>query len=188
MKIQALQLQTCLQPMKPITENQYCMKNQSRPILKNQAPTKVSVHSLIDNLVCALVPLAVSKRSFLLNAVEQDVMVDTQETAFTYILSNLITGAVNCTDNGCIRIEAYSADGHTCINVKNNSSYYYSAVSEILGPVHSVAQQLGGSISIDNLKCKGTIVSFTIFQPIPPRPITTKFRRGPDKQAEHIPA
>lgn len=141
------------------------MKNQARPILKTQNPTKVSVHSLIDNLVSGLIPLAASKKSFLLNAVDQSMMISTQETAFTYILSNLITGAVNCTDNGCIRIEAVAGNGHTRINVKNNGSYYYSAVSQILGPVHSIAQQLGGSISIDNLKSKGTTVSFTIFQP-----------------------
>ena len=140
------------------------MKNQSRPNFQNQQSTQVSLHLLIDQLMYSLVPEATRKRSFLLNAVDRGVTVNTNEDMFTYILSNMITGAVNCTDNGCIRIEALLDNGQTRICVKNNSHYFYSTVSQLLGPVHSLAQQLGGSISIDNKSNSGTTVSLTIFQ------------------------
>jgi hypothetical protein len=70
------------------------MKNQSRPNFQNQQSTQVSLHLLIDQLMYSLVPEATRKRSFLLNAVDRGVTVNTNEDMFTYILSNMITGAV----------------------------------------------------------------------------------------------
>ena len=129
------------------------------------AETPVPLHKLVDQLMTGLLPLAVGKKSFILNDVDQSFMLQADEHLLAFILGSMMSNAVSCTDSVCIRIEACTNEAGIHIMVRNDGSGFYSIVSNGFSQALQAAQKIGGNISISNQKNEGTTVIFSLGAP-----------------------
>ena len=125
----------------------------------------VPLHRLIDQLMVGLLPLVTHKKSFVINDVDQTFYLQADENLLAYVLGNLLSGAINGTENVCIRVEAVCNNNGVQVRVRNNGSYFYSTVSNGFSHVVQAARQLGGSISIYNQHNEGTTLIFSMARP-----------------------
>ena|SRR5688572_1907268 len=126
----------------------------------------VPLHRLIDQLMVGLLPLVTGKKSFIINDVDQTFHLQTDENLLAYVLGNLLSGAINGTENVCIRVEAICNNDGVQIRVRNNGTYFYSTVSNGFSHVVQAARQLGGNISIYNQHNEGTTLTFSMAAPV----------------------
>lgn len=126
----------------------------------------VPLHRLIDQLMVGLLPLVTGKKSFIINDVDHTFHLQTDENLLAYVLGNLLSGAINGTENVCIRVEAICNNGGVQIRVRNNGTYFYSTVSNGFSHVVQAARQLGGNISIYNQHNEGTTLTFSMAAPV----------------------
>jgi C4-dicarboxylate-specific signal transduction histidine kinase len=138
------------------------------PVPSNQTVVTepVPLHRLIDQLMVGLLPLVTGKKSFIINDVDQTFHLQTDENLLAYVLGNLLSGAINGTENVCIRVEAICNNDGVQIRVRNNGSYFYSTVSNGFSHVVQAARQLGGNISIYNQHNEGTTLTFSMAAPV----------------------
>lgn len=126
----------------------------------------VPLHRLIDQLMVGLLPLVTGKKSFIINDVDQTFHLQADENLLAYVLGNLLSGAINGTENVCIRVEAVCNNDGVQIRVRNNGTYFYSTVSNGFSHVVQAARQLGGNISIYNQHNEGTTLTFSMAAPV----------------------
>jgi C4-dicarboxylate-specific signal transduction histidine kinase len=122
----------------------------------------VPLHRLVDQLMVGLLPLVTGKKSFIINDVDHKFELEADENLLAYVLGNLLSGAINGTENVCIRVEAVCNKDGVQIRVRNNGSYFYSTVSNGFLHVVQAARQLGGNISIYNQHNEGTTLTFSM--------------------------
>lgn len=116
----------------------------------------VPLHRLIDQLMVGLLPLVTGKKSFVINDIDHAFCVHADEDVLAFVLGNLLSGAINGTENVCIRVEADSNAEGVQIRVRNNGTNFHSTVSNGFMHVVQAARQLGGNISIYNQRNEGT--------------------------------
>ena len=141
----------------------------THPVSSNQTVVAepVPLHRLIDQLMVGLLPLVTGKKSFIINDVDQTFHLQTDENLLAFVLGNLLSGAINGTENVCIRVEAICNNDGVQIRVRNNGSYFYSTVSNGFSHVVQAARQLGGNISIYNQHNEGTTLTFSMAMTTP---------------------
>lgn len=122
----------------------------------------VSLRQLIDQLMTGLLPLTVEKKSFFINDVDRTFLLHSDENVLAYVLGNLLSGAVNGSENVCIRVETVFDEGCIQIRVRNNGTYLYSTATYSFSQLVKAARQLGGSISIYNQQNQGTTITLSI--------------------------
>ena len=123
---------------------------------------KVSLHELVSGLVQSLLPVTIPRHTFFLNEIPRDIIVEADENMLAYILWSLINGAIQSTQNGCIRIEAITADDRLTIRIKDVGAYFRHTISKEYRLVQHVAEMLGGSISIESDMEYGVNAAFCI--------------------------
>ena len=126
----------------------------------------VPLHRLVDQLMVGLLPLVTGKKSFIINDVDQTFHLQADENLLAYVLGNLLSGAINGTENVCIRVEAICNTEGVQVRVRNNGTYFYSTVSNGFSHVVQAARQLGGNISIYNQHNEGTTLTFSMALPV----------------------
>ena len=124
---------------------------------------RISLHRFVDELTEGLVPLAVSRRSIIINQIDRDLEVGSDENTLAYVLWNLLNRVVNSTQNECIHIESVSSGDSTVIRVRNAGVYFYRTVSNSFRQVQYAAERLGGSISIDYTDHTSPTIELTIY-------------------------
>ena len=138
------------------------MKNQLYAHDLSKLKNNIALHKLVDQLMKGLLPLAVRRKSFILNNIDRDFRLNTDEDMLALVLWNMLNGAVTNTENECIHVDAV-LNGHcTMIQVKDKGSYFYSSISDRLKQLQPVVEKLGGFISIYSDTIKGTTIAFTI--------------------------
>ena len=111
--------------------------------------TPISLHRFVDELTAGLVPRAVSRKTIIINQIDRDLEVGTDENLLAFVLWNLLDRAVNCTQNECIHIESSRIGDNTMIRVRNAGVYFYRTLANNFRQVQHAAEKLGGTISID---------------------------------------
>ena len=127
-----------------------------------RADTPVPLHQLIDQLMTGLIPLTVARKSFFINDVDREFCLQSDEHVLAFVLGNLLSGAVNGSENVCIRVETVLNDECIQIRVRNNGSYFQNTVTGHFSQVVKAAKQLGGNISIYNQQHQGTTITLSI--------------------------
>ena len=111
--------------------------------------TPISLHRFVDELTAGLLPRAVSRKTIIINQIDRDFEVGTDENLLAFVLWNLLDRAVNCTQNECIHIESARIGESTMIRVRNAGVYFYRTLANNFRQVQHAAEKLGGTISID---------------------------------------
>jgi len=122
----------------------------------------VSVFQLVSRLQANLLPQAVEKKSFIINDVDKNISVTTDENILAFILSSLVSNAIFSTSNCCIRVETTYTDQGLQLKVRNNGAFLYSTRMYSLGTIVDAAHKLGGSIGLQSEDKDGLTVVFSI--------------------------
>ena len=123
--------------------------------------TNISLHRFVDELMLALLPRAVSRKTLIINQIDRDLEVGSDENLLAFILWNLLDKAVESTQNECIHVESVCKGEKTMIRVRNAGVYFYRSCADCFRQVQDAAEKLGGSISIDSWDM-GTTVALTL--------------------------
>jgi hypothetical protein len=123
--------------------------------------TTISLHRFVDELMTGLLPRAVGRKTLIINQIDRDLEVGSDENLLAFILWNLLDKAVESTQNECIHIESICAGGKTMIRVRNAGVYFYRSCANCFRQVQDAAEKLGGTISIDSWDM-GTSVALTL--------------------------
>jgi len=123
--------------------------------------TKISLHRFVDELAAGLVSRAVSRKSIIINQIDRDLEVGSDENLLAFVLWNLLDKVVDSTQNECIHIESVRLGDSTMIRVRNAGVYFYRSCATWFRQVQDAAEKLGGSISIDSWDM-GTTVALTL--------------------------
>lgn len=123
---------------------------------------EISLHHFVDELTLGLLPLAVSRKTIIINQIDRNLRVGSDENMLAYVLWNLLDRAVSSTQNECIHIESVSEGDTTLIRVRNAGLYFYRTISHGFRQVQYAAEKLGGSISIDYNADTTTTIALTL--------------------------
>lgn len=145
----------------PADEVAPVLADEAAPVLAVPS-AKVSLHELVSELVGSLLPATIRSHNLILNEIPRDLRVGADENMLAYVLWSLINGAVQNAHNECIHIEAITAGDRLMIRIKDVGAYFRYAISREYRQVQHVAEQLGGSISIENGKEYGMNAAFCI--------------------------
>src|SRR5215475_8751928 len=119
--------------------------------------TTISLHRFVDELMTGLLPRAVSRKTLIINQIDRDLEVGSDENLLAFILWNLLDKAVESTQNECIHVESICKGEKTMIRVRNAGVYFYRSCANCFRQVQDAAERLGGTISIDSLDMSTTI-------------------------------
>jgi hypothetical protein len=119
--------------------------------------TTIPLHRFVDELMAGLLPRAVSRKNVIINQIDRDLEVGSDENLLAFVLWNLLDKAVDSTRNECIHIESSSTDESTMIRVRNAGVYFYRSCANCFRQVQDAAEKLGGSISIDSWDMETTV-------------------------------
>ncbi len=128
----------------------------------NCTPGKIRLHNFVNALTDGLLPLAVDRRSLIVNEIDRRLELGIDEHMLAYVLWNLLNRVVHSTREECITIESVVEGDRMMIRVRNAGAYFYRTVSQGFRQVQHAAEQLGGSISIDQTTSYGTTVALTL--------------------------
>jgi hypothetical protein len=123
--------------------------------------TTISLHRFVDELITGLIPRAVSRKSLIINQIDRDIQVGSDENLLAFILWNVLDKAVECTQSECIHVESIRKGDSTMIRVRNAGVYFYRSCANCFRQVQDAAEKLGGTISIDSWEM-GTTVAITL--------------------------
>lgn len=123
---------------------------------------QISLHHFVDELTLGLLPLAVSRKIIILNQIDRNLQVGSDENMLAYVLWNLLDRAVSSTQNECIHIESATEGDKTLIRVRNAGVYFYRTISHGFRQVQYAAEKLGGTISIDYHGDTSTTIALTL--------------------------
>jgi len=124
--------------------------------------TTISLHRFVDELMTGLLPRAVSRKTLIINQIDRNLEVGSDENLLAFILWNLLDKAVESTQNECIHVESVCTGGQTMIRVRNAGVYFYRSCANCFRQVQDAAEKLGGTIIIDSLDM-GTTVALTLY-------------------------
>ena len=142
------------------------MKNPSyqMPIQQISSGSRVStsLYELVKKLQKSLLPQATAKKSFIVNDIDQSVVVQEEENALAYIIGNLLSNAVYRTSGCCIRVETECVGGQQQVRIRNNGAFAFSSYMNSLVHFVDVARRLGGNIGLETEENSGVTVIFSM--------------------------
>jgi hypothetical protein len=124
--------------------------------------TTISLHRFVDELTTGLLPRAVSRKTIIINQIDRDVEVGSDENLLAFVLWNLLDRAINCTQNECIHIESAQVGEHTMIRVRNAGVYFYRSCADCFRQIQDAAEKIGATISIDYSRDTCTTIALTL--------------------------
>jgi signal transduction histidine kinase len=128
----------------------------------NSTSSRIFLYDFVNALTAGLLPLAVDRKSLIINEIDRRLELDIDEHMLAYVLWNLLNRVIHSTQEECIHVESIVESGRAMIRVRNAGTYFYRTVSQGFRQVQQVAEQLGGSISIDQSADHGTSVALTL--------------------------
>ena len=128
----------------------------------NTTETTVSLHQLVNQLMNSFIPLAVEKRSFIINDVDPAISLSADQQVLAYVVGNLLSNAISSTKSVCIRIEAVKKDGAVQICVRNNAASFYHTATDGYSQLLEATSLLGGHIHICNQMNQGMVTTLSL--------------------------
>lgn len=120
-----------------------------------------SLHQLVNRLTDGYLPLAISNQSFFTNEIPADLPVDHNREGVTSVIDGLLATVTGHATNTCIRLSA-KKHGHVIvfsIEESGNSNSY--AMAGELNEAFSLAEKIGGCLSISVPVIDHTTISFS---------------------------
>jgi hypothetical protein len=118
-------------------------------------------HQFISRLINGIMPLAISRKNSIINEVSRESFIKADHNKLAFIISNLLNDAVQSTTNSIIHISALSGERIGLVQIKTSDTNLHHSFSTIIGNIYETAKKMGGSISIEDIRSEGTLITFT---------------------------
>jgi K+-sensing histidine kinase KdpD len=124
-------------------------------------PVTNSLYSIVNLIAASMEHTANDNKSFIVNDVPEDIVIDTDEQLLASVLSNLMSEVIMHTRDGCIRITAKLFRNVVLLHVKNDGSLNYDSVSQKMTRMQAQAEKLGGFVGFTSYRNKLTTIAFS---------------------------
>jgi signal transduction histidine kinase len=124
-------------------------------------PTELK--TLISQVMNSLIPLAVRRRSFLINEIDPEIKLHADRDMIAYVLGDVLVKAIHHTDNDCIRISADVYSNIVLVKINETGQRPYTTIAVSMEQLQPLAEKLGGSISVNSRPDHGVTVALTFF-------------------------
>lgn len=130
--------------------------------MKNSQRT-VALYKLVDQVAQYLMPRIVEQKSFIINDLNKEMLVTTDEGILITVLRNLLDAIITHSQSNCIRISAKAFGNIVLLYVKDSDNKHEEAIAGCLIQVAPLAEKIGGCITLNNYTAKGTTVAFSFY-------------------------
>lgn len=117
-----------------------------------------NLHRMVSITASNLVKKSVEKRSFIVNEVPHEVLIETDEQVISTILNSLLATVIANSAFGCIRVKANEYDDIVCISIKDNGSLVNADFTDQMQEVQLLVKTLNGNVSIRSMENKFTTI------------------------------
>jgi len=124
-------------------------------------PVTNSLYNIVTLIAGSMEHTANDNKSFIINDVPEDIVIDTDEQLLASVLSNLMSEVIMHTRDGCIRITAKLFRNVVLLHVKNDGSLNYDSVSQKMTKMQAQAEKLGGFVGFTSYRNKLTTIAFS---------------------------
>ena len=108
------------------------------------------LHLLVNDVLNSILPLALSRKSFIVNDVSHNMIIYADKDILALVLGDLIKTTLAYAENDCIRVSANYFSDTVFLNVKETSQRPYAAVAESVERIQPLAEKLGGCITVNS--------------------------------------
>ena len=122
---------------------------------------KISLNQLLSKLLPGFQQLAVDRKSFFINDVPRNILVNTDNNIVASVLADLLRIVSSKADNSCIRISAKSFHDVILIHVKDNNGCNNYVLDANFFQVQPLADKIGGFIDVTSQRKKATTIAFS---------------------------
>ncbi len=123
--------------------------------------TKKTLDQLVSILAAGSLPAAVRRKSFIVNDVPRAMFISADENLLATVLGTILHTVINHTENSCIRIAANVFDDIVYVQMQDSCSFSSDAVAGDLQQVQTLAQKMGGHVSLNRKREKVTSIAFS---------------------------
>ena len=142
------------------------MQTNMNPAATGQASQQpMPLHKLVDELLTSLLPRASALKSSIVNDINQDLQVNTDQNLLASVLGSLLYNTVSHSWSNQIKVSANVYGLVTYVRVRNNIRENENQLLENLSQIQPLAEKLGGSISITENMLNGTTIGFSFVNP-----------------------
>jgi hypothetical protein len=120
-----------------------------------------NLNNLVRRLTGNYLPLAVNNHSFFVNDVPADLPVENNSPWIASVISRMLSIVTNHVKNTCIRLSAKKHGHITVLEIHESGCVNSFALASDLQHVHSLAEHVGGRLSISIPKPDITTISFS---------------------------
>lgn len=128
------------------------MKSQTKPNHDFQlhaiCNAPVSLHKIVSDIQLILLPLAVERKSIIINDIDRAISVFADEESLAFVMGSLISNALFSTTDCCIRIESSCDEQGIQVKIRNNGEFSYNSRMCSLSRMTEAIQKLSASINI----------------------------------------
>ena len=110
---------------------------------------KVALKELANQLIKGLLPLAITRNSFIINAIPEQASIDADEELITQILVSLLNNTISSSHNGCIRVAVSEEYGYTVLSVEDNNNDYSRFISGKMAKIKPAVKKIGGHLAFE---------------------------------------
>lgn len=120
-----------------------------------------NLNQLVDRLSAVFLPAAVQNQSFFLNDVPNDLAIVSNTQYISSVMSRMIATVVNHVKDTCIRFTAKRHGNIVVLEVQESGSVNGFAMASELQQVNSLAERIGGYLSITLPRAETTSIAFS---------------------------
>lgn len=123
------------------------------------APKTQTLHGIVSNLIDDAAPLAVHNRNYVINNVPADLMVKTNGTIVSSVLTNLFKITLRHTQNSVILISA-RVYGHVVLVQVKSKGNVSPGLAEDLSHTSAKAQKTGGVVELTHHETEQAAIAY----------------------------
>lgn len=138
----------------------------SEAILEGKVASKRTLQELVDRLVTGELAAALQKESFIVNEVPGELVIATDENMLTGVLKGLLHTVVSNARNSCIRVAAKVYGDIVLVHVRDTRRANSKTIMEQLGEIQSLAEKVGGCVTVCNQQEEAITLAFSFFNGI----------------------
>lgn len=143
-------------PSVPVAEQPAEKNNKA---LSFQETQPIDLHQLVNQLIKALLPLSVKQKSLMLNDIDPEFTIRTDEHKLAFVLWNLLNNTIVKNQCNCIHIEATMVYGSALIRLKDCGAFTAHYDEYSFAQVLNIIEKMGGYIGFNRNPGKGTTVT-----------------------------
>lgn len=129
------------------------------PVLK-ESVSYAGFHEVTSQLVNTYMDKATRNKSFFINEIPCDLLIDTDPQLFASVLSGILSAVASSVKNSCIRLTVKSFGHVILVQLKESNGINSHFMDTELQKLLPIAEKMRGSVSVTSQRKKITTITF----------------------------